>query len=242
MAKVRLYYDISELEEEFQNDNNNSSDSVIDIVSFKIYECKSKDGNYSYIDEADYIPLKDYVETDNATSFDYWFKLSWVNSNSEESELSEPSLGEDLSDLLDRVIEDMGDLDRDKPAISDESYIAKIRSAVARVTEDKNISKISEEKEELIVALTRIPLCYELAYKNAKYYPITLPDDVALDRGRRVDHYLGIAKQLEAYVDNIKKDMSSYDEDIDGDRKVQVVNLTRKTYFKDSSRIGRNRY
>lgn len=242
MAQVRLYYDISELEEEFLEQPETNSDSVIDIANFKIYESNSKDGNYAYIDNVSYIPSNDYVETDNATSFDYWFKLSWVNSAGEESELSEPSLGENLSYILDRVIEDMGDLDRTHPAFEDESYVSKIRSAVSRVTEERNISKVPEEKEELIIALTRIPLCYELAYKNARFYPISLPDDVSLDRGKRVEYYLGIAKSLEAYVNNMRKDMSSYDDGIDGDRKIQVVDLTRKTYFKDGRRNGRNRY
>ena len=92
--------------------------------------------------------------------------------------------------------------------------------------------------------LVKISCCYDLAYRNAGNFPIELPDNIRLDKGQRVKHYLAVAKGLENQYSEMKNDLGQVDEngEATGNPKMQVVELTRKTYFTDTSRVGTNRY
>lgn len=247
MAKtLRLYFDIASLEAAYVEEFGESA--VIDIKSFKIYESQTKAGTYTEIDEKDYVPHVDYVETKKQTALDYWFKLSWVAGDDTESAKSAPLLGEYTANIIDTVAEALGDTERDDDStivFTDDEYLVKIRNATKRITGDKNLNGLPEEKEEMLIVLVRISACYDLAYGNCNNYPVSLPEGIALDKGQRVTHYLDVARALENQYQMMKADLGgnlTEDETIVGTPSIEVVKTTKTTYFSDTSRRGSNRY
>ena len=240
--KVRLYFDVSALQENLEEGE------ILDIVSFNIYEGASKDGTFLQIDIVDYNPQVSYVETENATDETQWFKLSYVDSDALESELSEAFLGEKIDQLIEDVALALGDLNREEEstmAFTDSEYLKKIKEAVRLHTGSKKIDGLEEADISLLIILVRISCCYDLAYDNAKYTKLSLPDGISLSKGDRVDQYLKIAAQLEARYEKIKKswqsDASGEEGTLMGTPSFEVVELTRKPVFKNLGRFSTNR-
>ncbi len=239
---IRIYFDTSSLEEAFQEEF--GEDAVLDIVTFNVYESSSKDGTFALIDNVDFDPRKGFIETDKQTSLDFWFRLAFIDSQAVESEQSDPTLAENILRIIDNVIGELGDTDRNQPAFSDEEYLSMIRNSFGRISTSPNMVKLAESREYVIALLVRTQACFKLAYRNAGRYPIELPDGLETDKGKRVDHYINLAKALEAQWREMKKDFGSVDEEgeLTGTPKMQVLDMTKKTFFNDPTKMGGNRY
>lgn len=239
---ARIYFDVGSLEEAFKEAF--GEDAVLDIVSFNVYESSSKDGTFTLVENVDFDPRKEFVETSQQTSLDFWFRLAWVDSSSVESELSDPTLAENIARIIDSVIAELGDTDRNQPAFTDDEYLSMIRNSYGRISSSPNMVKLAESREYTVALLVRTQACFKLAYRNAGRYPIELPDGLKTDKGKRVDHYLDIAKALEAEWREMKRDFGSVDEEgeLTGTPKMQVIDTTRKTFFNDPNKMGGNRY
>jgi hypothetical protein len=239
-GEIRIYIDVSSIEEALRQaaEENNEVFEGLDISRFKAYESPSKGGAYAFIAEIDYDPTKDYIEIDSTQYTDktYWFKVSWIDSVEVESELSEPILGEDMNYIISLVATALGDVERDDEdtqAFTDEEYITKIRGAVRRYKGESIVSALYEHDMEPIILLVRISCCYDLAYDNAKYSSLSLPDGIALNKGERVEHYLSIAKSLEKHYEQLLDDLGGTTEDgsLSGTPSLEVVKATKETYF-----------
>jgi len=240
---IRIYFDVKDIETAYKELN--GDEAVLDIVSFKVYESSSKGGTYKLIDTVPYDSKLSYVETLFFSDMGNWYKLSYISGDGSESSLSEPTISEEISNLIDNIIIDMQDTDRDNPAFNEEQYISKIRDAYGRLTQEDNLSYLREKHFGMISLLTRISCCYDLAYRNSGNFPIGLPDGISIDKGARVEHYLSIARGLENQYTQIKNDVGQVDiisGEVSGNPKLNSTEATRKTYFRDASRIRGNRY
>ena len=239
---IRIYFDVDSLEEAFKAEF--GEEAILDIVTFNVYESSSKGGTFALIDNVDFDPRREFIETDQQTSLDYWFRLAWVDSSSVESELSDPTLAENIERIIDNVIAELGDTDRNQPAFTDEEYLSMIRNSHGRISSSPNMVKLAESREYVVALLVRTQACFKLAYRNAGRYPIELPDGLKTDKGQRVDHYLDIAKALEKQWNEMKRDFGPVDEEgeLTGTPKMQVIDTTKTTFFKDPGKMGGNRY
>ena len=228
---ARIYFEIPE--------SFSSEDENLDVLSINIYESDSKLGTFSLIDTVDFNPGKDYVETLNEDSLYSWFKLSYVDSESVESTQSDPILGEDIYEYIDRIALSLGDLQRDDPATQaflDEEYITKIRAACKRYRGSESLVSLRDYELEMIIILVRSSCCYDLAYDNAKFTKIKLPDGIEINKGERVDHYLQIARTLESQYNSSVNELRN-DEQSGGSKEqsMEVIDVTRRKYFNRGS-------
>lgn len=224
---VRIYFDPSAFVD--------PQGTPYQIVSFNIYESDQELGTYALKANVPYDDSRDYVETNLVDDISDWFKLSWVDPLDVESELSEPVLGVVMSEIIAQVAESLGDTNREganaKPAFSDTEYIRKIRSAHKRVNGKEEIYTLNEGDMELVILLVRVSCCYDLAYDNAKYSALNLPDGISLNKGERVEHYLNIAKQLESYYASIMSEGTGENGVISSTPSFEQIPTTRKSYF-----------
>ncbi len=241
-AVARLYFDIESIEKDFKEIN--GEDAILDILEFKIFESSSRDGTFTEIDTQDFDPRKNFIETKVATALDFWFKFKYVDSLAVVSEFSTAILAESIEILIKRIRKHLGDTDENLSAFTDEEYIDMIRNANARMTDNNNVTLLSEWRIQGIALLSRIQACYTLAYRNSDKFPVELPDDVKIDTGKRVDHYVKLAKALEGQWKEMKKDLGSVDDEgeLTGIPKIDSQNWIRESYFTDQRRIGTNRY
>jgi len=217
---LRIYLDIDSLQEEL------GENEILDIVSFNVYESVSKGGIFTLIENVDFIPAEPFIEITEEADITNWFKLSYLNTAGDVSELSEPVLGEYIDNIIYQSSVALGDTDRDNPAFTDEEYILKIREGIRRYKGPGGHSYISEADVSVIILLVRISCCYDLAYDNSKYYSITLPEDMHFDKGQRVGHYIRLAQSLESYYRRLTEDF-----DADLEDSFEIVSMTRQSYF-----------
>ncbi len=205
-----------------------------------IYEGASNTGPFVKIDTIPFNPGLEYAETEFGTSDFYWYKLSLVDTAGVESELTDPVICDRTDEMLSKLYRSLDDLNRDNPAFTDSEYLIKLRHAANRVRKTEKLVQIKERDLELMLMVVKASCCRDLAYDNARYTKITLPDGISLDKGERVDHYLRLAKQLEDLIKQL------LEERIDDDgflnmAEVNVVQFERPSYF-TSHRFLRRRY
>lgn len=162
---------------------------------------------------------------------------SYFSEAAEESDLSDPVVAEDMANIIATVSAALGDTERDDEEtqiFSDTEYITKIRAAMKRYKGDTGVV-VQEYDIEPIIILVRISCCYDMAYDNAKYTKLGLPDGISLDKGARVKQYLDIAKALENHYKDLIGEYGDTDEDgvLTGTPSFEVVKCTRKSYFSD---------
>lgn len=204
--------------------------------SIRIYERYTQNGEASFIDEVAFNPSVDFVETNNANEGYYWFSLSVVNALGEESEKSDSILSDKIYEVIEIIRENLGDINPDSPAFSDDEYILKIREAKRRLSGKNLIDIVDEADISLLILLVRISCCYALAYDYARNSKITLPEGVSLDKGEIVKHYLDIAKALENQFAKIKEEWVNSDgTGITSNVPAgEVLTTTRVNYFSDT--------
>lgn len=210
---MRLYFDASGLDKS-------------KVASLMIYTSSSKTGTYRFVEKVTFDPLYDYVTV--SSHFENmvlsWFKLSLVDAGGKESARSDAFLSDSTSRLITAVKASLGDTGG---AFTDDEYITRIKEAVKVHFLTETIEELFEADVSFIEMLVKISCCYDLAFDNARYSRITLPDGISLDKGERVDHYLAIAKQLQARYDSLMGRI----EGADGSR-VVVTKLQKRNYFK----------
>lgn len=227
---VRIYFDAEALEAAIQEEDESA---VLDIVSFNVYEASSKNGEYTFVGNYPYDPRRNFIDVPDESSISNWFCLTYLDSAipAIESEMSEPTLGENIDEVLVAVIESLGDLNRESPAFTDEEYVLKIREAIRRFKGAEQPQQLSSSDISIVVLLVRISCCYDLAYDSAKYYELTLTDGVTLNKGERVKHYLSIAESLEKRYKQLLDDMGGDDGQVLGTPSMEIVSMTRDTHF-----------
>jgi hypothetical protein len=325
--------------------------SILNVEKFKVYECSSKDGNYTHIVTVDYDPKKDFIEVPAfvagsstlatiagySSEFD-WFKLSYLAGyqapvsviaevvpfsvlailhtlasapivpasvvlkdasvtmgtvlslipmgdsgggiitganisvatidylsglltgslvttpqgtitadyfgyqwHHVESVLSEPTLSENISDLILSVREAMHDTSLVTPAFSDDEYTRKIKEAIRRFTGKEGTILTQEYQLSVIILLVRISCCYDMAYETSRYYQLELPDGVKMSRGQVPDHYIKLAGALSLQYKQMVDDMGTDEGTVLGTPTVEVVQCTKSSYFK-SGRLKQDRW
>lgn len=210
---MRLYYNVSGLDTD-------------KISQFKVYTSHTKVGVYKHIDTVKFNPLYDYIEVNNNVE-NYllnWFKLSLLDYTGKESGLSDSFLSDSIGRIIESVKDNLGDTGG---AFSDDEYITKIKQAIKIHFLTEDITSLKENEIGFIEMLVMISCCYDLAFDNARYTKITLPDGISLDKGERVDHYLAIAKQLQARYDSLMGRI----ENADGSM-IHTTQLKKRNYFK----------
>lgn len=210
---MRLYYDAGGLSK--------------DNVSFmNVYTSSSKGGTYKFVERVPFDPMFDYitVSSHSENMLLNWFKLTLINTKGVESSRTEAFLTDSIGRLIHTVKESLGDTGG---AFSDDEYITRIKEAIKIHFLKENIEDLYESDASFIEMLVKISCCYDLAFDNARYSRITLPDGISLDKGERVDHYLAIAKQLQNRYDSLMGRI----ENADGSR-VNQFKLNKKNYFK----------
>ena len=146
-----------------------------------------------------------------------------------ESDLSDPVLAENIATIIEQVRVAIKDTSEDAPAFTDDELILKVREAIKRFT-GENSSVITHEYQlSVIILLVRISCAYDLAYNTARYYHLELPDNLRLFRGEITEHYLNVAKALEGQYKRLTEDLGE-----GGSRAFEVVDCTKKSYFKSS--------
>lgn len=245
MSKIRLYFDVEALQTALEESDDYTEGSLLDIVSFKVYEGSSQSGTFTLIDTIDYNPQYDFIETEGAVSDFNWFKLAYVDSDAIESDQSEAILAEHIYTIIDKVALTLGDINREDEAdmaFTDNEYIMKIKEATRTHTGSNKLEGLDEGEVSMIALLVRISCCYDLAYDSARYSKIGLPDGISIDKGERVKHYLSIAKQLEDRYAKLKKGWQDDDGALVGTPYVEVISVTRKPYFTSERRFPHRRY
>jgi hypothetical protein len=240
---IRIYFDVKAIEEELRLEAEEAGLEFpgLDIVTFRVYECASKHGTFIPIADIDYIPTEDFITISEGvySNKTNWFSLAWIDSGAVESDKSEPVLAEDMIAIIDIVSTSLGDTDREdeeNQVFSDEEYVIKFRGALKRYKGDARITGLFEYELDPIILLVRISCCYDLAYDNARYSKLGLPDGIILEKGERVEHYLDIAKALERhYKELVSGDDGAISDDgqLLGTPTVEVVKCTRTTSFSD---------
>lgn len=231
---VRLYFDVAELEKALLEQE---PPVKLDIASFKVYQSTTKNGAYSPIGQIKYDPTKDFIEVEEGDPL-AWYKLSYITSAAVESELSEPLLGQDVASLIDVVAESLGDVNRTDDstcAFSDDEYIRKIKAALRRYKKSERISCFLESEWEPLLMLVKISCCYDLAYDNAKFFHIELPEGLKFFKGERTEHYIKLAESLEKAYARLVADVGNEDGTSANVATFDVVQCKKKSYFNPNS-------
>jgi len=157
----------------------------------------------------------------------------YLTQESVESDLSDATLGEYIALIIAQVRTALGDIDLDAPAFEDDELILKLKNAVRRFKGSEGIYILKESEIEPIILLIRINCCYDLAYDNARYTALSLPDNIKLNKGQRVTHYLELAKALEAQYRSLLEDWGGSTDDnfLTGTPQFEQVSMSRSTYF-----------
>lgn len=211
-----------------------SQDEVqqLDIVRWKVYEGESRDGSYQQVDVVEFSPTVSYVEFATFIDIAHWFKLSFIDSAGVESELSAPTLAEEMDSIITKIREELHDTNLDSPAFSDAEYITSIRAAAKTHGGYINLIDVPEGDWEYVSILVRINFCYKLANDNAKYYHLQLPNGLALSKNERVAQYVSIAESLQKYYNElIRPNRTDKDGYSTSGAKIKCANLQRKSYF-----------
>lgn len=210
---MRLYFDASGLDKQ-------------NVAFLNVYTSNSHNGTFRFVERLPFDPLYDYVTVSHPfeNMILSWFKLSLISASGVESARSDAFLSDSTSRLLTSVKASLGDTGG---AFTDDEYITRIKEAVKVHFYRDTIDELFESDVSFIEMLVKISCCYDLAFDNARYSRITLPDGISLDKGERVDHYLAIAKQLQARYDSLMGKLDS----ADGSRVVPVA-LRKRNYFK----------
>lgn len=230
---VRLYFDVAELEKALLAQE---PPVKLDIASFKVYQSATKNGAYSPLGQIKYDPTKDFIEVTDGDPL-LWYKLSYITSAASaavESDLSEPLLGQEVASLIDVVAESLGDVNRTDDstcAFSDDEYIRKIKSALRRYKGTERISVFLESEWEPLLMLIKISCCYDLAYDNARFFHIELPEGLKFFKGERTEHYIKLAESLEKAYARLVDDVGNEDGTSANVATFDVVQCTKKTYF-----------
>ena len=231
---VRLYFDVAELEKALLAQE---PPVKLDIASFKVYQSVTKNGVYSLVKQIKYDPTKDFIELDPADPL-AWYKLAYINSAAVESELSEPLLGQDVASIIDVVAENLGDLNRTDDstcAFTDDEYIRKIKAALRRYKGTEQVSVFMESEWEPLLMLVKISCCYDLAYDNARFFHIELPEGLKFFKGERTEHYIKLAESLEKAYARLVDDVGNEDGTNANVATFEVVQCTKKSYFNPST-------
>jgi hypothetical protein len=149
-----------------------------------------------------------------------------------ESATSDAILAENLATILTEVRIAIQDTDEDDPAFSDDELIRKVKEGIRRFTGVPNIVITEEFQLSIIILLVRISCCYDLAYHTARYYHLELPDGIRMFRGEIPKHYMELAKALERQYAQLVEDIGNEDGTVLGIPTFEVVDCTRKSYFK----------
>jgi hypothetical protein len=178
---MRLYYDPTGI-----------SGSNISLVN--VYMATSRDGSYKLTYKKRFDPMYDYIDIpDEYNPLFKWFRLSLTDDTNKESAQTEPFVVDSLTRIINTVRTNIGDTGG---AFGDEEYITKIKESLKVHIGNDNVQYIGESDIGFIIQLVMISCCYDLAYDNARYTRITLPDGISLDKGERVAHYLAIAESM----------------------------------------------
>jgi hypothetical protein len=184
---MRIYYDNTDLDK-----------NVSQIV---VLYADSMDGNYIDIASITYNPSQDYLEFSAPENFDSkWFKLRLLDSKATVLGTTDAFVSGYYGKLIEDTRTNLGDLDAENPAFETSEYYIKIREAMMIHYGDPD-TPIKDGDLSFLLLLIMESCCYNLAYDNARYSRITLPDGISLDKGERVEHYLSIAKSLRERYD-----------------------------------------
>ena len=198
-----------------------------DITSIRIYGSNTITGVFSVVDIIPFNPNLSYVDV--SADF-YYYRLEFYNGTALVISTT-ASLAEDSANIVVKVRIDLGDISETDPAFGDDELVDKIKAATVRVTGSESLGSLTAFQLAQVQNLVMIDCCYNLAYDNARFTKISLPDGISLDKGERVKHYLNIAKQLEnAYR------MANQDMDASGNEDSIIQTMTKQSYFSSEVR------
>lgn len=243
---VRLYYNLKDIQdsinditqpetfEEIEELQAQSSDLPLDIAFFRIYESPSKRGTFTLIDEIKPDPRTTYIETNSEFSVLNWFRLTYIDSKGNESEQSDPIMADNVEFVVDEMRKSLKDTNPMDPAFQDEEYNRKIKEAYRQLTGSEQATNMDDSTISIVQMLVMISCCYDLAYNDSKLYKIQLPEGVTIDKGERVRHYLDVARSLEKRFNTWQAKGILDDGQALGTPEVDVVSMTKDSYFKVS--------
>lgn len=208
-----------------------NADGFDNIQFVRIFHSNTISGSFLHLQDIPYNPSFDYVDVDSDS---YYFKVAFIIGG-KQTELSGAVIPEDIGRIINIVSTDLGDINRDDPAFSEEEYVMKIRLAVKILKGVETVSTLSDSDMDIICKLVMKSCCYVLAYDNARYTKLTLPDGISLSKGDRVAQYLAIVKALENEISYLLNVFGGNATDGEGNT-FSVISTTRQTYFKDSTK------
>lgn len=121
----RLYFSVEGLQEALEEV---TSGAVLDIESFNVYECSSKDGTYQFLDNVDYDPTKDYIEVVPRDET-YWFELAYVTSNKNPTTVNDELIGNNGINVSGAL---------SKTPVRDQTLVIKDNGVVIEATADRD--------------------------------------------------------------------------------------------------------
>lgn len=204
-----------------------STEGFTDIQYVRVFSSNTISGSFLHLEDIPYNPFNNYVDVESDA---YYFKIAFIVGG-KQTELSSAVIPEDIGMIVNIVSTDLGDTNRDEPAFSDDEYVMKIRLAVKVLKGTETVDSLTDSDMDIICKLVMKSCCYVLAYDNARYTKLTLPDGISLSKGERVKQYLSIVKALEDELNYLLNSFSGNDVS-----DFNVISSKRQSYFSGVSK------